>query len=196
VKSKLLALSLVVTVFRVGGAAPGATTATATEPTPFARGTWNLSLAGSYVSPIRFSEDHLYNFNVAAGYYFWNNNSINLELQGGYIDQPGNDDDAIMGAIGLLGRWHFFVRDKWSLFIDGGGGVSYADHVAPITPYPGTNFNFIGKVGGGASYELEDHTFLMGGVRYYHFSNGQIHGRDDNPSYDGLQFWTGVMWTW
>ena len=172
----------------------GFANAQTTQPsTPFAKGTSNFSLYGSYVSPIRYSDDHLYLASLTYGYYFWNNNSVNLELQGGWIDQPGNDDDAIQGAIGVLMRWHFLVHDKWSLFIDGGGGVSYADHMVPIF---GTNFNFIGKIGGGASWEIDDRTYLLGGMRYYHFSNGQIHGRDDNPSYDGLQFWTGVMWTW
>jgi hypothetical protein len=182
--STILAVILIACGFARGAAA---------EQTPFSKGTWNFSLSGSYVTPIRFSKDHLSNFNLAGGYYFINNNSINLELQGGYIDQPGDSDDAIMGAIGLLGRWHFLVRDKWSLFIDGGGAVSYADHMAPIF---GTNFNFIGKVGVGGSWEIQDHAFLIGGVRYYHFSNGQIHGMDDNPTFDGVQFWAGMMWTW
>src|SRR5206468_79178 len=117
---------------RAAQQSPPPTTMPTPPTTPFEKGTWNFSLSGSYVTPIRFSEDRLYNFNLAAGYYFMNNNSINLELQGGYIDQPGTDADAIMGAIGVLGRWHFLVRDKYSLFIDGGGGVSYADHMAPI----------------------------------------------------------------
>ena len=172
-------------------------TLAADSPTPFEKGTWNFSLSGSYVSPVRFSEDRFYNVTVASGYYFMNNNSINLELQGSWVDQPGGgDDDALLGAVGVLGRWHFLVRDKWSLFIDGGGMVSYADHIVPITPYAGTHFNFIGKVGGGASWEIDEHTYLIGGVRYFHLSNGQIRGRDDNPSYDGIQFWAGVMWTW
>ena len=165
----------------------------AAEDTPFARGTWNLALAGSYVAPIRFSEDDFINFNLTGGYYFWNNSSINIDLQGSYVDQPGESDEALLGAVGLFGRTHLIVHDPWSLFIDGGGMVSYADHMVPIF---GTNFNFIGKVGGGISLKLDDHFFLMGGVRYFHLSNGQIHGRDDNPSFDGVQYWSGVMWTW
>jgi opacity protein-like surface antigen len=168
----------------------------ADEPTPFAAGTWNLSLSGSYVDHIRFSEDYFYNFNVTAGYYFWKNSSFNVDFQGSYVDQPGGSDDALLGAAGLFGRTHIIVHNPWSLFIDGGGMVSYADHIVPITPYSGTNFNFIGKVGGGASWEISDHTFLMGGVRYFHLSNGQIRGKDDNPSFDGVQYWAGVMWTW
>ncbi len=171
--------------------------ARADEPTPFARGTWNLSLSGSYVDNIRFSQDYFYNFNLTAGYYFWNNSSFNIDLQGSYVDQPGGgDDDAVLGAVGLFGRTHILVRNPWSIFIDGGGMVSYADHIVPITPYSGTHFNFIGKVGGGASWEIADHTFLMGGARYFHLSNGQIRGRDDNPSFDGVEYWAGVMWTW
>jgi hypothetical protein len=164
--------------------------------TPFDKGTWNFSLSGSYVIPARFSEDHFTSVTVAGGYYFMNNNSINLELQGSYVDQPGDDDEALLGAIGILGRWHFLVREKWSLFIDGGGMVTYADHIVPITPYAGTHFNFIGKVGAGGSWQLDEHAFLMAGVRYFHLSNAQIRGRDDNPSYDGVQIWGGVMWTW
>jgi len=166
------------------------------QDTPFARGTQNFSLSASYISPVRFSEDRFYNFTLAGGGYFMNNNSINLEVQGSFVDQPGNEDDAVLGAVGVLCRWHFLVRDPWSLFIDGGAMVSYADNTVPITPYFGTHFNFIGKVGIGGSWEIQDHTFLLGGVRYFHLSNGQVHGRDQNPSYDGAQFWAGVMWTW
>jgi hypothetical protein len=167
------------------------TSARADEPTPFAPGTWNLSLSSSYVDHIRYSEDRFYNFNVTAGYYFWKNSSFNVDFQGSYVDQPGGE--ALLGAAGLFGRTHLIVHNPWSLFIDGGGMVTYADHEVPLE---GTNFNFIGKVGGGGSWEISDHTFLMGGVRYFHLSNAQIRGRDDNPSFDGVQYWAGVMWTW
>src|SRR5205823_12886230 len=109
---------------------------------------------------------HLYNVNVAIGKYVWDNTSFNLALQGSWVDQPGGtDEDAILGAVGILGRTHLIVRDHWSLFLDGGGMVSYADHMVPLF---GTNFNFIGKVGLGGTWEIRDHTFLMGGVRYFH----------------------------
>jgi hypothetical protein len=168
--------------------------AAAAEPdSPFEKGTWNFSLTGSYVQPIRFSRDKFTNVNVSAGYYFWNNNSINLELQGYYDDRPDGAEAALLGGIGLLFRTHLYTRDRWTIFMDGGGSVTYADHEVPQF---GTNFNFTGKFGFGAGYEIQDRTYLMAGARYFHLSNGQIRGRDDNPSYDGVQFWTGVMWTW
>ncbi|MEA2710624.1 MAG: lipid 3-O-deacylase [Phycisphaerales bacterium] len=165
------------------------------EPTPFAKGTYNFSLTGAYIQHIRFSIDELYNVNISAGYYIADNHSLNLELQGYWGDQAF-DSDVIIGGIGLLGRWHFLHGDKWSLFLDGGGGVTYADQEFPQYPVDGTNFNFTGKVGLGATYEFQDHTHLIGGARYFHLSNGQIRKQDDNPTYDGIQFWGGVMWTW
>jgi hypothetical protein len=47
----------------------------------------------------------------------------------------------------------------------------------------------------GASLRLKDNLFLLGGARYFHLSNGDIHGRDQNPSFDGVQYWLGMMVT-
>ena len=167
----------------------------AEEPTPFDKGTYNFSITAAYIPHIRFSIDDLYNVNVSGGYFFWDNHSVNLELQGYWADQEF-DSDVYIAGFGILGRWHFLRGDKWSLFIDGGGGVTYADQEFPQSPYGGTNFNFTGKVGLGATYEIQDDTHLIAGARYFHLSNGQIRHRDDNPTFDGIQFWGGVMWTW
>jgi len=168
-----------------------------TQPdNPFAAGTWDFSLAGSYSTPIRFSQAHTYSFIAGIGKYAFDNTAFNLELQGYYAEQPDGQDDAIIGGIGILGRTHFLHFDRVSVFLDGGGGVTYADHMFPTEPVTGTHFNFTGKVGLGATYQLRDHAFLMGGARYFHLSNGQIHGRDQNPTYDSIQFWGGLMWTW
>ena len=42
--------------------------------TPFEKGLTDFSLSASYIQPVRFSEDRLYNFNLAYGWYFMNNN--------------------------------------------------------------------------------------------------------------------------
>jgi hypothetical protein len=179
------------------GSASLAAAAPATRPADaaFAKGTYNFSLTGAYIQHIRFSVDELENVNVSYGYFFWNNNSLNLELQGYRGDQEFDSDVYIVG-IGVLGRWHFLRGNKWSIFFDGGGGITYADQEFPQSPYDGTNFNFTGKVGLGATWEFHDHTHLIGGARYFHLSNGQIRKPDDNPTFDGIQYWGGVMWTW
>jgi hypothetical protein len=163
---------------------------------PFAAGTNTFSLTSSYVTPIRFSEARIYNVNLERGWYVWDNTSFNLELQGYWADQPQGNTDAVIGGIGILGRTHLYRSGKFSLFIDGGGSVTYAETAFPTTPYAGTHFNLTGKVGLGATYELKDHLFLAGGARYFHLSNAQIHNKDQNPSYDGIQIWAGLMWTW
>jgi hypothetical protein len=166
----------------------------AEEPTAWPKGMKTLTLSGSYIQHIRFSIDELENVDISAGYFFWNNNSLNLELQGYHANQD-SDSDVYIGGIGITGRFHFLRGDKWSIFFDGGGGVTYADQEFPQYPVDGTNFNFTGKVGFGGTWEFKEHTHLIGGMRYFHLSNGQIRGQDDNPTFDGIQFWGGVMWT-
>ena len=165
------------------------------EDNPFAQGTWNFSLSGAYTRPIRFSRAHTYSVTAAWGKYLWDNLSLNGELQGYYADQP-DDTCVLIGGVGVLGRVHLWRHDAWSIFFDGGGGVTYADGNFPTQPYDGTHFNFTGKLGFGATYQLREHEFLTGGVRYFHLSNGQIHGKDGNPTYDSIQLWAGLTWTW
>ena len=164
-------------------------------PSPFQEGTQTLSLSASYIPPIRFSEDELLGVEFGLGYYFAENHQINLEFQGYYSDDrdylDGGSGDVLIGGVGLLGRWHFLPRQNWSLFLDGGGSVTQATRHFPAE---GTHFNLTGKIGLGASLRLGDATHLMGGARYFHLSNGQIRKMDDNPSYDGIQIWVGVMW--
>jgi hypothetical protein len=159
----------------------------------FDKGTFSLELSSAYVTPVRYSEAKLYQFNVAGGYYIWDGHGLNVELQGLWADQPGGSDDAIIGGFGLLGRWHFLRMDRWSIFFDGGGGVTYADHEFPQF---GTNFNFTGKFGLGATFELRERLHFIAGARYFHLSNANFSGGDENPQYDGVQIWGGLMWTW
>ncbi len=165
-----------------------------TEKNPFAQGTWDFSLTGAYTTPIRFSQAQTYSITAAVGKYLFDNLSLSGEVQGYYAEQPGGTD-VLIGGIGILARTHVWRNDTWSLFVDGGGGVTFADGPFPTYPYEGTHFNFTGKVGVGATYRIHENEFLTGGVRYFHLSNGQIHGKDQNPSYDSIQFWVGLMWT-
>jgi hypothetical protein len=157
----------------------------------FPRTTRAFELSASYITHIRFSDDVFYNANLAVGYYLFDNFSVSAELQGYYADQPFDDTAIVAG--GFLLRYHPLRFGRVTLFVDAGGDISYAE--APV-PNFGTHFNFIGKVGAGASLELTRNTHLLAGARYFHLSNANIHGRDQNPSYDGIQYWTGILWTW
>ena len=177
---KLPFLALVLTAF----------SSLAAQDAAFPKGAWDLEISGSYTTPIRFSDDRFTSMTVAGGYYIVDNLSLGGELQAYYADQP--DSDALIGGLGLLLRYHFLSFDRFSVFLDGGGSVTYASRDVPEF---GTNFNYTGKVGLGLSCELRDNLHLITGVRYFHLSNANLHGRDQNPSYDGIQFHLGLMWT-
>jgi hypothetical protein len=183
---------IVLTATAPGARADGAT------PNPFDKGTWVATLSGSYVFPTGNTvDDNLANVNATIGYFPWNHHSLSLELSGYAGDQEHDDDPIVIGGFGFVGRWHF-LRDqqgggRWSVFFDGGVAASYADQEYPRG---GTTFNFVSKVGFGGTYRLDDHAHLIGGVRYFHISNAQIDGKDENPGYDAVQGWGGVMWTW
>ena len=158
------------------------------KPAEFPQGTWTLELTGSYADHIRFSEDRFAFGTVGANYYLWDNLSLGVHLSGYSVDQPHDDGYGI--GVEAFGRWHFLTLDRFTLYFDGGGGRGYFD---PETPEFGTHWNYSAKVGPGFTYRLDDNVYLMGGARYIHFSNGDQFGRINNPSFDGIQYYAGLM---
>ena len=156
----------------------------------FRKGLWVVEAEGAFIAPIRFSDDKFYQANFAAGYYFADDVSLSTEVAGYFADQP-NDDTGLAG-IGLLLRWHFLQSEQFTLFVDGGFGFSLAE---AAVPEGGTHFNYTPKGGAGATIRLRDDLHLIGGARFFHLSNANLHGRDQNPSFDGVQYYLGVMFT-
>src|SRR3954466_3808331 len=137
------------------------------QPPAFPKGLWTLELSASYADPIRFSEDRFAFGTVGANYYLFDNLSLGVHLSGYGVDQPRDDGYGV--GVEAFGRWHFLTLDRFTLYIDGGGGRAYFD---PETPEFGTHWNYTAKVGGGFTYRLVDNAYLMGGARYFHVSNG------------------------
>jgi hypothetical protein len=161
----------------------------ATPAKPFAKGTNTLEFEGSYTTPIRYSVEEFATVSVGVGYYIFDNHSVTLFAQGFHVNQAfGESTEA--GAVFVLGRSILYNLDKFSFYIDGGGGYSWANAAVPIG---GTTYNFNARAGLGLAYRLADATYLMGGARYFHLSNAQQHGKEKNPSYDGIEYYVGVM---
>ena len=154
----------------------------------FSGGTWTLELSGSYADPIRFSEDRMSFGTVGINYYFWDNAAIGMHFSGYSVDQP-DDEGYGVGFEGWL-RLHLLTFDRFTLYADGGGGRTYFD---PEQPAGGTRWNWTGKIGGGVTFQVDENVYLMGGARYYHVSNGNQWGRENNPSYDAVQYYVGLM---
>ena len=156
----------------------------------FPEGTRAFEAGTAYIHPIRFSEDKFYGGSAAAHYYFGDEVSLGVELQGYAVDQVA--DDTALAAASLVLRWHFYAHDNFSLFVDGAGGVSLAEAEVPVG---GSHFNYVPKLGGGATLKLRDNLHLIAAVRFLHLSNGNLHGLDENPSQDGVQYFAGVLFT-
>lgn len=114
-----------------------------------------------------------------------------LELGGWYFAQAGKDTGGINGSMVL--RYHLLhdeARD-WTVFADAGIGLLGAFDRVPAT---GTEFNFTPRVGGGATFRIDDDgTRLIVGARWHHISNARIQGDSRNPSRDSIMVYAGVV---
>jgi opacity protein-like surface antigen len=167
---------------------PAAQARAGADSPAFPGGTWTLELSGSYADPIRFSEDRMAFGTAGVNYYLWDNLSLGLHFSGYGVDQPSDEGYGV--GFELWGRLHLLSFDRFTVYFDGGGGRTYFD---PEEPAFGTHWNWTAKVGGGVTYRMDDNAYLMGGARYMHVSNGNQFGRENNPSYDAVQYYVGLM---
>lgn len=172
----------------------------AAPPTMFPRGTWDLQLYGTYYESIRTFGDETIQSGVAAlGYYFGDRHSFRVELLGYHLDNKagpftaaGNADDALAAGVNIGLRYQFLEYERLTLFVEGYAGLFYGHR---DFPEDGTHFNFNEQFGLGATFRLRDNLHLVGGARYMHISNAQIHGSDENPTFDGIGGYVGVLFT-
>jgi opacity protein-like surface antigen len=160
----------------------------------FPRGTTDLSLYASYATPTLGDDERYYSLTGSAGYYLFDDFSINLGIVGHRINSSS-------GATGWAGetnamlRWHFLTIDRWTIFAEAGCGFLYSDHELPADG-DGTHWNFTPQGGLGATYLVQDNFFIIGGVRYFHASNAGLQGDDRHPGSNAVMGYLGTMWTW
>jgi hypothetical protein len=176
-------------------AAPEAARAQDREPSMFAEGTWTLELYGTYFHSFH-KDDDLGTAVAGGGYYFDDRHAVRAEVTGFYLNNEGDGPDAddTFAPGGNLGlRYHFYERDRLTLFFEGLVGFFYGFR---NFPQGGTHFNFNEQVGLGATYRVGDNAHLVGGFRYMHVSNARIRGEDENPTFDGMGAFFGVTFTY
>src|SRR6476646_10769806 len=111
---RLLALALLLSI------APLARAADNTDADErFPKGLWALDLTGSYVTPIRFSDNKFYNSTLTLEHYLADRFSLGAQLEGYYTEQESSDNNTVLGGIGLTLRLHLYENGKFSFFIDG-----------------------------------------------------------------------------
>ena len=96
--------------------------------------------------------------------------------------------DVFLPALSLMLRWSAFRVGETSVFLEGGGGASYASDEVPNR---GTRFNLIFQSGVGLARPLSSRIALVGGLRWLHVSNNGLDGRDHNPDIQALGLYFG-----
>jgi hypothetical protein len=158
-------------------------------PAAFPKGTLTLQAYGTYADGLDNSGSQVESGAVGASYYVFDNISLGLEASG-YATRQGGRSGEAFGLAGVL-RDHLLTFDRFTLFSDVTFGPSQ-DSVR--IPTDGTYFNFMTRTGLGLTYQLQDHLYLLGGVRYFHLSNADLDGRERNPSINGIEGFFGFMW--
>jgi hypothetical protein len=175
-----------------------AATATAQPATPetpkgdhfYQQGNSTLATELAYVAGLGWDRN-MPSVRVGAHHFVRDSLSIGLDVSAYGVSQDG-DDAVMLGLAGVL-RHHFARFDRATLFAD----VSFGPvESSARVPQEGTRFNFITRVGPGATFQLSDRINLVIAARYWHLSNAQIEGADRNPSLNGAELSIGLMWRW
>lgn len=151
-------------------AAPRLDASHGSENAPFgAAGSWRWFLQGG--GGTAFDDGNQALFGGGVSWFFIENLSFDMELNGVYYDNEGGTDSWAVGPT-LIFRWHFLARERWSIYVDGGAGFQYATNP---TPPDGARFAFTPQVGGGVSFEVAHNVRMLIGVRWRHVSNADLY---------------------
>ena len=82
-----------------------------------------------------------------------------------------------VGGLAALLKYNIRTGTRWTPYLVGGGGLSFASH---RLPHGGTNFNFVPEGGVGLQYAITPRSLLGVEWRFQHFSNADI--SPPNPS--------------
>lgn len=157
----------------------------------YPQGTFSLDGYASYAAGLD-NQDDITNANVGFGYYVLNNISLGAEASG-YGERVSGHGQWGYGMTAEL-RHHILRFDRSTIFASASFGP--VESTGRIPQPLGTDFNYITRVGVGATYRLRDHLDLLLGVRYFHLSNARLDGPVRNPSINGIEGFTGLMWSW
>ncbi len=164
----------------------------AAKPAFGTKNSWRWYLQGGFAVEPAQTENTFVELGGGVSYFLDDNLSLELEVNGMYFNQIG--DDALAFNFNLLGRWHFLARDRWSIYGDVGAGFLVATAEVPgPTPQDlvgGAKFEFTPQGGLGFTYEIKPQMRFLAGARWYHISNAQTN--ESNRSRDSLLIYLGV----
>jgi hypothetical protein len=158
---------------------------------PFARRAWAVELGGQVeLEAWNYNSNHEEIFGVSTGFTYGLGRGVVLTVAWpfSYVSQRGVDGLVLGGTIGVRGR--VYRRARVSVYWEVGIGVSDADTNVPPR---GTTFNYIAQGGGGVTIGLGHGLHALAAVRWIHFSNNSLAGRDRNPDIEAIGVHVGVL---
>ena len=156
----------------------------------YPKGAFTLHAYAAYTDDVEHSGYQIPSGSFGAGWYVANDFAIGAEANViGFLQGEGDDTTAYNISVFL--RHHFIDTPKYTVFFDVLFGPEYSDDQVPGS---GTYFNYLTRLGIGATTPINENTELMGGIRWFHMSNANTHGEDENPSINGVQYYLGVIW--
>lgn len=105
-----------------------------------------------------------------------------------YVSQRANDSWLLGLTIGLRGR--VYRRERSSVFIEGGVGISDAAIAAPPR---GTRFNYLATGAAGVLVRLRPRIHALAALQWIHVSNNSVKGPGRNPDIEAVGPRVGVV---
>lgn len=158
---------------------------------PFARRVWAVELGGQVeLEAWNYNLNHEEIYGVSTGFTYGLGKGVVLTVAWpfSYVSQRGVDALVLGGTIGVRGR--VYRRARLSVYWEFGVGVSDADTSIPPR---GTTFNYIAQGGGGVTVRLAHGFHALAALRWIHFSNNGLAGRDRNPDIEAIGAQVGVL---
>ncbi len=157
-------------------------------PPPFgSSGSWRIQFQSGGGFGLEASEGSTALALVGVGFSHFIAEGLSLDIDLNLIYFKLDGPDAFAPNVDMLFRWHFWRREHWSCYIDGGAGLLIATAEVPVG---GSNFNFTPQAGGGFSVDVGRNARLMVGARWFHVSNGST--RAENPGLDSVLIYAGL----
>ena len=157
---------------------------------PAAHDRWLLELTGGFFLEawdLNRSKEHLIGGAVSFSRRMTPNWTFGVETNLLYVNQE-QVVDVFLPALSFMLRWSAFRVGATSVFLEGGGGVSYASDEVPEN---GTRFNLVSQTGFGFARPLNSRFDFVGGLRWLHVSNNSLNGRHHNPDIQALGLYIG-----
>ena len=152
-------------------------------------GGWWLTLGAA--AAYDFDSDYDFNGHIAASTFIATDFEFAVEAAGWYFDQQGPNTGGVSAS--MVFRWHFCHDESYSYTVFGDAGIGLLG-AFDDTPADGTSFNFLPRIGLGATFKLDEvGDRLQIGVRYHHISNARINGDGDNPARDSVMIYAAVI---